>query len=85
MKSDFFYTYFFSFHKVLPGMVYLICHQGTVNLLLLQTLPEVKTPVIGEVTLKVSRPAELSKRPFVELNDCFGLKKVVSFDNSLNF
>ena len=66
-------------------MVYLICHQGTVNLLLLQTLSEVKTPVIEEVTLKVSRPAELSKRPFVQLNDCFGLKKVVSFDNSLNF
>ena len=66
-------------------MVYLICHQGTVNLLLLQTLPEVKTPVIGEVTLKVSRPAELSKRPFVQLNDCFGLKKVVSLENSLNF
>ena len=65
-------------------MVYLICHQGTVNLLL-QTLSEVKTPVIGEVTLKVSRPAELCKRPFVQLNDCFGLKKVVSFDNSLNF
>ena len=65
-------------------MVYLICHQGTVNLLL-QTLPEVKTPVIGEVTLKVSRPAELSKRPFVQLNDYFGLKKVVSFDISLNF
>ena len=82
MKSDFFILIFFSFHKVLLGMVYLICHQGTVNLLLLQTLPEVKTPVIGEVTLKVSRPAELSKRPFVQLNDCFGLKKVVSFDNS---
>ena len=77
MKSDFFILIFFSFHKVLLGMVYLICHQGTVNLLLLQMLPEVKTPVIGEVTLKVSRPAEL--------NDCFGLKKVVSFDNSLNF
>ena len=75
---------FFSFHKVLLGIVYPICHQGTVSLLLLQTWPEVKTPFIGEVTLKVSRPTELSKRPFVQLNDCFGPKKVVSFDNSLN-
>ena len=72
---------FFSFHKVLLGMVYLICHRGTVNLLL-QTLPEMKTPFIGEVTSKVSRPAELNKRLFVQLNNCFGLKKVVRFDKS---
>ena len=64
-------------------MVYLICCRGTVSLLQLQTLLEMKTPFTGEVTLKVSRPAELSKRSFVQWNDCFGLKKVVRFDNSL--
>lgn len=58
-------------------MVYLICCRGTVSLLQLQTLLEMKTPFTGEVTLKVSRPAELSKRSFVQWNDCFGLKKVV--------
>ena len=81
MNSDLLYL-FFSFHKVLLGIVYLICHRGTVNLLLLQTLLEMKTPFIGEVTIKVSRPAELSKRLFVQLNDCFGLKKVVRFGKS---
>ena len=64
-------------------MVYLICCRGTVSLLQLQTLLEMKTPFTGEVTLKVSRPAELSKRSFVQWNDCFGLKKVARFDNSL--
>ena len=56
-------------------MVYLICHGGIVNLFLFQTLLEMKTPFIKEVMLKVSRPADLSKRSFVQLNDCFGLKK----------
>ena len=66
-------------------MGYLVCHQGTVNLLLLQILLEMKTPFIGKVTLKVSRPAELTNRPFVQLNNCFGLKKVVRLNNSSNF
>ena len=56
-------------------MVYLICHGGIVNLFLFQTLLEMKTPFVKEVMLKVSRPADLSKRSFVQLNDCFGLKK----------
>ena len=71
--------------KVLLVMVYLVFHQGTAKFLLLQTLLEMKTPFIGKVTLKVSRPAELTNRPFVQLNDCFGLKKVVKLKNSLIF
>ena len=74
MNSDFLYL-FFSFHKVLLGTVYLICHRGKVNLLLLQALLEMKPPFIGEVMIKVSRPVELSKRLFVQLNDCLVLKK----------
>ena len=84
LNSDYLYQ-FFSFHKVLLVMVYLICHWDTVNLLLLQTLLEMETQFIVEVTIKVSRPAEQANRPFVQQNDCFGLKKVVRLNNSLNF